>query len=78
MSENQQPVFHTELSEEPCTYRVILGTQIREDTLNACASLFSSHYGIWGEQAAAVSRFTQPGVQRFCSRIGRDPNSYRL
>jgi len=61
------------------SFRVILGTEIQDDTLNTCASLFSNHYGVWGEQAETVSRFTKPGMERCCSMIGRDlePSLYR-
>jgi hypothetical protein len=37
------------------------GTEVGDDLLKNCAELFSSNYGIWGEKALTVSKFTKPG-----------------
>ncbi|KAG2147806.1 uncharacterized protein EDB93DRAFT_1240545 [Suillus bovinus] len=33
-------------------------SKVSEDTLKSCADLFSSDYGIWGDQASTISKYT--------------------
>ncbi|KAG1778111.1 hypothetical protein EV702DRAFT_1179095 [Suillus placidus] len=40
-------------------YRITVGSKVSDDTLNLCAELFSSNYGIWGDEASKVSHFTK-------------------
>ncbi|KAF8496763.1 hypothetical protein F5888DRAFT_1702354 [Russula emetica] len=37
------------------------GTKVSNDLLDSCAKLFSANYGIWGEKASTISKFTKPG-----------------
>lgn len=43
------------------SYKIIVGNEISDDTLKSCADLFSSNYGIWGEQASMISKYTIAG-----------------
>ncbi|KAG1732317.1 hypothetical protein EDB19DRAFT_1912157 [Suillus lakei] len=42
-------------------YRITVGNNVSDDTLKACADLFSSNYGIWGDKASKISTFTKAG-----------------
>jgi hypothetical protein len=44
-------------------YRITVGNNVSDDTLKACADLFSSNYGIWGDKASKISTFTKAGQQ---------------
>ncbi|KAG2032821.1 hypothetical protein BDR03DRAFT_873303 [Suillus americanus] len=35
-----------------------VGSEVSNNTLKLCANLFSSNYGIWGDQTATISKFT--------------------
>ncbi|KAG2048769.1 hypothetical protein BDR06DRAFT_1071019 [Suillus hirtellus] len=48
----------TSPSNASISYKIRVGSEISEDTLKSCADLFSSHYGIWGEQASTISKYT--------------------
>ncbi|KIK47488.1 hypothetical protein CY34DRAFT_8883 [Suillus luteus UH-Slu-Lm8-n1] len=43
------------------SYKITVGNEISDDTLKLCADLFSSNYGIWGEQASMISKYTIAG-----------------
>jgi GNAT superfamily N-acetyltransferase len=43
------------------TFLKAQGDQITDEILEACADLFSDHYGVWAPNAASVSRFPKPG-----------------
>ena len=55
------PIFPTPTS---LCYSALNGTEVGDDLLNSCAELFSTNYGIWGEKALTVSKFTKPGLCR--------------
>lgn len=46
---------------ESITYNVVSGTAISDDLMESCAQLFSTNYGIWGEEARNISKYTKPG-----------------
>ncbi|KAG1814629.1 uncharacterized protein BJ212DRAFT_1274027 [Suillus subaureus] len=45
------------------SYKMTVGSEVSDNTLKLCANLFSSNYGIWGNQAATISKFTVAGKQ---------------
>ncbi|KAG1900713.1 uncharacterized protein F5891DRAFT_1031492 [Suillus fuscotomentosus] len=51
----------TSPSNASISYKLRVGSEISEDTLKSCADLFSSHYGIWGDQASTISKYTIAG-----------------
>ncbi|KAG1868786.1 hypothetical protein C8R48DRAFT_771555 [Suillus tomentosus] len=51
----------TSPSNTSISYKIRVGSEISEDTLKSCADLFSSHYGIWGDQASTISKYTIAG-----------------
>ncbi|KAG1789109.1 hypothetical protein EV424DRAFT_1624709 [Suillus variegatus] len=51
----------TSPSKASFSYKMTLGSEVSDDTLKLCANLFSSNYGIWGDQAAIISKFTVAG-----------------
>ncbi|KAG2747358.1 hypothetical protein P692DRAFT_20935657 [Suillus brevipes Sb2] len=57
------PSHPTSPSSASFFYRITVGSKVSDDTLNSCAELFSSNYGIWGEEASKISRFTKAGQQ---------------
>jgi hypothetical protein len=42
-------------------YAALLGMDIPEDLVDACAELFSTNYGVWGGKAGEFSKYTKPG-----------------
>ncbi|KAG1792604.1 uncharacterized protein HD556DRAFT_1239177 [Suillus plorans] len=55
------PSNPTSPSNASFSYRITVGNKVSEDTLKACAELFSSNYGIWGDEASKISSFTKAG-----------------
>jgi hypothetical protein len=55
------PSNPTSPSNASFVYRITVGNKVSDDTLKACAELFSSNYGIWGDEASKVSSFTKAG-----------------
>ncbi|KAG1882072.1 hypothetical protein F4604DRAFT_1577611 [Suillus subluteus] len=53
----------TSPSKASFSYKMTLGSEVSDDTLKLCANLFSSNYGIWGDQAATISKFTVAGQE---------------
>ncbi|KAG1731980.1 uncharacterized protein EDB91DRAFT_1152670 [Suillus paluster] len=51
----------TSPSETSFTYNAMLGTAISDDLIKSRAQLFSTNYGIWGEKAISISKYTKPG-----------------
>ncbi|KAG1885931.1 uncharacterized protein F5891DRAFT_968999 [Suillus fuscotomentosus] len=49
----------TSPSKASFSYKMTVGSEVSDDTLKLCADLFSSNYGIWGDQAATISKFTK-------------------
>ena len=45
------------------TFQTILGTDITDETLAACAMVFSQNYGVWGKGALSISPYTRPGTR---------------
>ncbi|KAF8894773.1 hypothetical protein BD779DRAFT_1502832 [Infundibulicybe gibba] len=58
---SETPTLPTSPSESSIIYTAFLGTEISDALANSCAELFSANYGVWGEGADSVSRFTKPG-----------------
>lgn len=56
----------TSPSKASFSYKMTLGSEVSDDTLKLCANLFSSNYGIWGDQAAIISKFTVAGQWLRC------------
>ncbi|KAG2064000.1 hypothetical protein BDR04DRAFT_342091 [Suillus decipiens] len=54
-------LFPTSSSNTSITYNVVSGTAISDDLMESCAQLFSTNYGIWGEEAKNISKYTKPG-----------------
>ncbi|KAG2140439.1 hypothetical protein BD769DRAFT_1350019 [Suillus cothurnatus] len=48
-------------SKASSSFRITMGNEISDDTLTACTNLFSSNYGVWGQQASTISKHTIPG-----------------
>ncbi|KAG1799575.1 uncharacterized protein BJ212DRAFT_1488293 [Suillus subaureus] len=48
----------TSPSKASFSYKMTVGNEVSDDTLKLCTNLFSSNYGIWGDQAATISKFT--------------------
>ncbi|KAG1847646.1 hypothetical protein DFJ58DRAFT_663154 [Suillus subalutaceus] len=53
----------TSPSKASFSYKMTLGSKVSDNTLKLCANMFSSNYGIWGNQAATISKFTVAGKQ---------------
>jgi hypothetical protein len=58
-------------------YSALIGTAVGDDLLNSCAQLFSTNYGVWGENAATISKFTKPGLCLVLSAQGVARFSHR-
>jgi hypothetical protein len=58
-------------------YSALIGTAVGDDLINSCAQLFSTNYGIWGEKAATISKFTKPGLCLVLSAQGVAHFSHR-
>ncbi|KAG1875710.1 hypothetical protein F4604DRAFT_1761561 [Suillus subluteus] len=54
-------LFPTPASSTSITYNAISGTAISDDLMKSCAQLFSTNYGIWGENATSISKYIKPG-----------------
>jgi hypothetical protein len=48
-------------SKSSYVYQVLDGSDLSDDLIDSCAKLFSSNYGVWGEKAPTISRFTKTG-----------------
>ena len=47
-------------------YCASYGTEVSDDLLDSCAKLFSTNYGIWGENVPPpLSKFIKPGLCLF-------------
>jgi len=55
------PPQQSSLLPVPPTYSAVAGDAISDELLESCAKLFSTNYGVWGEGALAISKFTKPG-----------------
>ncbi|KAG2141220.1 hypothetical protein DEU56DRAFT_734303 [Suillus clintonianus] len=75
------PNCPTSPSKASFSYRIMVGNEISDNTLKACTELFSSNYGIWGEQAAMISKHTVAGKNikmtraRLRTRCGSHPKN---
>ncbi|KAG5633869.1 hypothetical protein H0H81_004661 [Sphagnurus paluster] len=52
----------TQLTSFSLAYKVPAGTEISDELLGSCADLFGHNYGIWGEKAGDVSKYTKPAM----------------
>lgn len=55
-------------------YSASVGKDVSDALLDQCARLFSTNYGVWGEKALSISKYTQPGS--FLWRICQVAESY--
>ncbi|KAG1746958.1 hypothetical protein EDB19DRAFT_1848448 [Suillus lakei] len=51
----------TSPSKTSFTYTAMSGTAISDELMRLCAQLFSTNYGIWGEKASSISKYTKSG-----------------
>lgn len=55
-------------SKTSLTYEASVGNDISDDLVRSCADLFSTNYGVWGDSALTISKFTKPGRQTIYSQ----------
>ena len=59
-SQRHEPISIFPTSLQFC-FIALDGAEVGNDLLNSYAQLFSTNYGIWGEMASTISKFTTPG-----------------